>query len=222
MRTAASAVSTTNGGSQPARVLELLGTGTILGITMLLSGCSHGSAAAQQKKAVEVVVTTPITDEVTDFQDFTGRLEAVKMVEIRARVSGYANEIPFKEGDEIKERSAVQIDPRTSRRFHQAEANLPAEADRKLLEKNAARARHIGSKAIGKEEFDQIHASLKAAATVMPWEPRGPEQTVRGFTASRPQQRRISRRPVDPGNLVNADNTALTTIVTVNRMYAYF
>src|SRR5207245_7971921 len=45
--------------------------------------------AAQNRKPIEVVVTTPITSEVADCQDFTGRLDALKTVDIRARVSGF-------------------------------------------------------------------------------------------------------------------------------------
>src|SRR5438270_11893289 len=60
---------------------------------LLSSGCHQQETP--KPKAVEVVVTTPITDTVTDYQDFTGRLDAVKTVDVRARVSGYVNEAPF-------------------------------------------------------------------------------------------------------------------------------
>src|SRR5205823_1777415 len=91
---------------------------------------------------------------------------------------------------------------------------------------NAARARQmITSRAIGKEEFDQINASLeKAAATVGSMEAaRDRAKLYTDYTrVTAPLTGRISRRNVDPGNLVNADNTVLTTIVTVDPVYAYF
>ncbi|HMC88516.1 MAG TPA: hypothetical protein VKI17_03165, partial [Gemmataceae bacterium] len=51
---------------------------------ILVAGCDQTRPAAQNKKPIEVVVTTPITSEVADYQDFTGRLDALKTVDIRA------------------------------------------------------------------------------------------------------------------------------------------
>src|SRR5437879_499220 len=63
-----------------------------------VAGCDQAShTTEQEKKAIEVIVTTPITDEVTDYQDFTGRLDALKTVDIRARVSGFVMTAPFKD-----------------------------------------------------------------------------------------------------------------------------
>src|SRR4051812_8025353 len=65
----------------------------------LAAGCHHAAAPKEQKR-IEVTVTTPVMDDdVIDYQDFTGRLDALKTVDIRARVSGYITEVPFKEGD---------------------------------------------------------------------------------------------------------------------------
>src|SRR4051812_29787327 len=76
------------------------------------SGCDR-SAPGKGPKNPRVVVTTPVTGTVIDYQDFTGRLDAVKTVEVRARVSGYVTEVPFKEGDFVTEGSLLfQIDRR--------------------------------------------------------------------------------------------------------------
>jgi RND family efflux transporter MFP subunit len=195
----------------------------------LVPGCLQSSRPAPASKPVEVVVTTPIRDSVTDYQDFTGRLNALKTVDVRPRVSGYVKDAPFKEGDLVKEGELLfQIDPRTyAADYHQAEANLKqAEADRKLQERNVDRARRmIRGNAIGKEEYDQIMAGMeKSSATVGAMEAaRDRAKLYLDFTrVTSPLTGRISRRMVDPGNLVNADNTILTTIVTVNPLYAYF
>src|SRR3954469_13922060 len=85
-----------------------------LAAAALAAGCTHSAPPAKAGKPVEVVVTTPVADRVTDYQDFTGRLDAVKTVDIRARVSGYVNRVPFKEGDLVTEGDLLfQIDPRT-------------------------------------------------------------------------------------------------------------
>src|SRR5438445_10256108 len=87
---------------------------------LLASGCGEARQPASEKQPVEVVVTTPVRNEVTDYQDFTGRLDALKTVDVRARVSGYVQTAPFKEGDEVREGDLLfQIDSRT----YQADLN---------------------------------------------------------------------------------------------------
>src|SRR5207253_4861197 len=121
--------------------------------------------AAKASKNPRVIVTRPITDTVLDYQDFTGRLEAVKMVEIRARVSGYITMAPGKEKGVVQEGEVVQkgdllfqIDVRPYQAdLNLAEANLKvALADRDLQKKNAERAKVLlPSNAISKEEHDR-------------------------------------------------------------------
>src|SRR4051794_36333639 len=125
-----------------------IGSGLVLALLAALAatGCNHAARASKEQKKVEVTVTTPITDDVVDYQDFTGRLDAFKTVDIRARVSGYVTEVPFKEGDFVHKGDLLfQIDPRPYEAdLNQAEANLHlAEADRTLQEKNSARARRL-------------------------------------------------------------------------------
>src|SRR3954462_13586153 len=79
---------------------RLLGMGILT--ALLATGCNQAGSPEQAPKAVEVIVAQPVTEEVTDSQDFTGRLEAAESVEIRARVSGYVKEVPFKEGEQVK------------------------------------------------------------------------------------------------------------------------
>src|SRR5947209_3995124 len=97
---------------------------TLLGAA-LTTGCNHAPAQAPAK-AVEVVVTQPITDEVTDYQDFTGRLSAVYTVDIRARVTGYLLTANFKEGAMVKKNDVLcEIDQSTFQaQLAQAEANI--------------------------------------------------------------------------------------------------
>ena len=196
--------------------------------TGLAAGCK-GTARPQAAKTVEVVVTTPITDEVTDYQDFTGRLDAVKTVDVRPRVSGYVMEAPFKEGDVVHEGDLLfLIDPRTYQAdFNLAEANLKvAEAERTFQTKKAIRDRQlVSTNSIQKEEYEQTVANRdKAIANVGSMTAaRDRAKLYLGFTrVTAPLSGRISRRLVDPGNLVNADQTVLTTIVTEDPMFAYF
>jgi RND family efflux transporter MFP subunit len=197
-------------------------------LAVLLTGCGP-KAQPKAAKMVEVTVTTPITDEVLDSQDFTGRLDAFRTVDIRARVQGYVDKAPFKEGDLVRKGDVLfEIDPRPYQTdLAQAEANLKlAKADRRLQDLNAGRARTmIRARSIGREEYDQILATRDKSI-----------ESVRSMTATRdraalylsftkviaPVSGRISRRNVDPGNLIKADDTLLTTIVADDRVYAYF
>jgi RND family efflux transporter MFP subunit len=218
------------GRSRRRRWLRLgAGAPALLLAALLASGCHQTAPPGQANKAVEVVVTQPVADDVTDYQDFTGRLDAVKNVELRARVSGYVTEAPFKEGDVVHEGDLLfQIDSRSYRAdLNQAEANLrQTQADRNLQVKNVERARRmVADRAIGKEEYDTMVAALeKSVATVGAMEAaRDRAKLYLDYTrVTAPVTGRVSRRFVDPGNLVNADNTMLTTIVTENPLYAYF
>jgi RND family efflux transporter MFP subunit len=195
----------------------------------VLPGCDQGPGTTKGDKKAKVVVTNPITGTVLDYQDFTGRLDAFKTVELRARASGYIDVAPFKEGDLVKKGELLfQIDPRPYEAdLNQAEANVKqALADRNLQEKNADRARKLAmSNSISREDYDAIMAALeKSAATVGSTEAaRDRAKLYLEYTkVIAPVDGRVSRRFVDPGNLVKADDTMLTTIVTESPMYAYF
>jgi RND family efflux transporter MFP subunit len=203
-------------------------TAAALALAGLLAGCNQTPPPPKPPRA-EVVVTSPIFDEVTDYQDFTGRLDALLTVDIRPRVSGYIVKAPFKEGDLVKEGDELfLIDPRSyDADYRQAEGNLKqAEADRKLQDRNYARGRQLfEARSIGQEEFDQITgtwekstANATALAAV-----RDRAKLYLDYTrVTSPISGRISRRNVDPGNLVNAEQTLLTTVVSDDTTYAYF
>jgi RND family efflux transporter MFP subunit len=200
----------------------------VLAAAVLTVGCGPDKPARSRQDPV-VYVTTPITEDVLDYQDFTGRMDAFRTVDIRARVTGYVDEAPFKEGDRVAKGAVLfRIDSRSFKAdLNQAEANLKqALADRELQELNAGRARRmVSSRAIGKEEFDQIMAAReKSKATVLAMEAaRDRAALYLDYTSViAPIGGRISRRNVDPGNLVKADDTMLTTIVADDTVYAYF
>src|SRR3954469_10039725 len=107
---------------------------------VLLVGCGH-APPPRPDKTVEVVVTTPVTDDVLDYQDFTGRLDAFRTVEVRARVQGYITEAPFKEGDHVEKGDVIfKIEHKTYKAdLAKAEADLrQAVAERNLQEANLA------------------------------------------------------------------------------------
>src|ERR1700752_1005559 len=72
-------------------------------LALAAAGCTSAPTAAPMAEARLVTVATPVASDVADYVDYTGRTDAVESVEIRARVSGYLDEIKFKPGAEVKE-----------------------------------------------------------------------------------------------------------------------
>jgi membrane fusion protein, multidrug efflux system len=222
---------------------RLCGLATI-GLLMALAGCNHAPAAKTAKKP-RVVVTKPIMDMVMNYQDFTGRLEAVNSIEIKPHVSGYVtkairprdskqgmvaeDDVKATEGELVQEGDLLfEIDPRPFvADFKQAEANLKvAEADDNLQKQKLDRADDLKKlKAISDEEYDtQKAAQLRSVAVVLASiAARDRAKLYVDYTQIKaPVTGRVSRRFVDPGNLAITDMTVLTTIVTEDKMYAYF
>src|SRR5580658_6352333 len=95
-------------------------------LTILLAGC--GATAAPQQPPPPAVTVAPVEQkELVEWDEFTGRTEAVESVEIRPRVSGYIQEVRFQSGQMVKKGDVLfMIDPR----WHQAAFNnLEAEAE---------------------------------------------------------------------------------------------
>jgi RND family efflux transporter MFP subunit len=208
---------------------SVLWLGTVAGVLLWATGCAPASKPASGDKSIDVEIAQPVTGQVVDFEEFTGRLDALKTTDIRPRVSGYVTKAPFKEGDEVHEGKLLfEIDPQTYQAdLNQAEANLKlAEADSRLQQKIAARSQRLDRTAsVAREEAETAAATAeKAKATVKAMEAaRDRAKLYFGWTkVTAPWTGRISRRLVDPGNLVNADNTVLTTMVTDDSLYAYF
>jgi RND family efflux transporter MFP subunit len=174
-------------------------------------------------------VSVPLELSVTDFNHFTGRTAAVAMVQVRARVTGYLDKVHFKDGDLVREKDVLcEIDPRVYQAaFDQAEANV-AQSDARVqrLRGDFERALNLFTKrTIGREEYEKYGGDLKEAQAAYN-SARAAQTTAQlnlNFTkVISPIAGRVSRRNIDPGNLIKADETVLTAIVTQDPMYAYF
>src|SRR5437879_4695771 len=143
----------------------LVGLG-ILSILLTAGGCKKKSALPQAPLPVNVV--TAIEKEVNEWDEFTGRLEAVESVEIRPRVSGYIIEIRFQAGAIVKKDDVLYvIDPRPYQAdFDRAAAEVERmQAQEKLAQIELDRAKELRAKnTISASEFDQKAATYQGAS----------------------------------------------------------
>jgi RND family efflux transporter MFP subunit len=154
---------------------------------------------------------------------------AVQTIEVRARVSGYLSKVYFKEGAEVKKDDLLfEIDQRPYKaELAQAEANVvQAEAHAARLAQDLRRANQlIARNAISQEEYDKIVGDKREAegAVGSAKASRDRSKLNLEFTQVRaPISGRISRRMIDPWNMVKADETALTTVVSLDPIYGWF
>ncbi len=201
----------------------------VLALCLGPAGCMRAPAGAPPAPPALVSVSYPVEREITRYADFTGRLEAVYSVEIRARVTGYLDRVSFKDGDEVSEGASLfEIDPRPYKvELDRAEASLAQqEAHLKRLDADYRRAANLFARgSVSREEFDRYAGDRveSDAAVGVARANRDMAKLNFGFTKVRaPIGGLLSRRLVDPGNMVQADTTALTTIVSLDPMHLYF
>jgi multidrug efflux pump subunit AcrA (membrane-fusion protein) len=117
----------------------------VVALSLWLAGCNNQQPAAHGLPAPEVTVSKPEQKEVVNWNEFTGRTTAVKLVNVTARVSGYIVDIPFREGDVVHKGDLLfQIDPRPYQdAYDQAVGQLQqAQANQQLQDVTFARQRH--------------------------------------------------------------------------------
>jgi len=200
-------------------------------LCVCLSACERRQTKPVEPKPPQVEITTPVIQEVTDYQEFTGRLSATESVDVRARVTGYLQKVDFREGvrvDVTKDALLVEIDPRPYEAIlNQAKANT-LQADARLKQANADVKRSeplVRSGAVTPQDFDKMIADRDAAAAQVEAAKAAVETAQLNLDFCRvtaPISGQISRRYVDVGNLIKADDTILTSIVSVDPIYAYF
>jgi RND family efflux transporter MFP subunit len=185
------------------------------------AGCSEPSPPPPELPQVEVA--TALVQRVTDWDDYSGRFEAVDAVEIRPRVSGAIESVHFTDGQLVQEGDLLfVIDPRPyAAEVAQAKAQLAgaqaqlANADAELKRAQALVANRLVSEADTEVRLAaqrQAAAALAAAEAAL----QARELNLSFTNVKAPLRGRVSYRRLAPGNLVTADQTVLTTIVSEN------
>ena len=204
---------------------------TLLPFVLLLAACGKppaGGHGGGQMPPAPVTLAPVEQKELVEWEEFTGRVEPMEMVELKPRVSGYITEVHFQAGALVKKGDVLfTIDQR------------PFET--KLRSTGAEVARAEANAQAMKREFDRVKILLEAKA-IAPEQAESREsmnlQAVAGLEAAKAAQHsaeiefehssvkapisgRISRAITTTGNFVTAGTTLLTTIVTVDPVYVY-
>jgi RND family efflux transporter MFP subunit len=175
------------------------------------------------------VYDLPVTRTVTDYEEFPGETDSPYSVQVRARVSGYMTNVYFLDGTMVKKGDKLfQIDPEMYRADLQRAKGTVAqyEAHVKRLEKEYNRAKNLLARGnVSQEEYDRYEADLREAEAnleVARANRRLAELNFEWTEVTSPIDGLLSRRMVDPGNLIKADDTALTSVVSLDPLHVYF
>ncbi len=181
------------------------------------------SSANAVNPAAGVEVSRPVAGEVSDYEEFTGRIEAARTVEVRSRVSGYLDKIHFQAGATVKQGDLLaEIDPRAYQAElarHAADVQLAQLRLKRLagdLEPAQSLSAHQRNRIAG--EQTRAEAAWRAAHEGLNLAKLNLESTK--LTAA--LGGKISRPLIDPGNLVVANITPLATIVSQGAVYVSF
>ncbi|MDB5987024.1 MAG: efflux transporter periplasmic adaptor subunit [Nevskia sp.] len=198
--------------------------------TLLLAGCHKSAPEAPPPPTVEVAKV--LERKVQDWDEYTGRLQAVDSVEIRPRVSGYIDKVAFPEGQSVKQGDLLfLIDPRPYQAdFDRANAELQrSRTQLELAHVELDRVQKLkDSGAVSREEYDERLSGLHQAEANVASAKAAVDSAQLNLSFTRvtsPINGRVSRAEITRGNLVSgglSGGTLLTTVVSIDPIYVYF
>jgi len=195
--------------------------------TMVLAACGPAGQPASAKPHVSVAL--PIVRDVVDWDDYTGRFEAIQDVTVSPRVSGVVTSVLFRNGQDVEAgQSLFIIDPRPFQASYlQALGDLAlAKASRENTKVQLDRAQQLTSTdSISKEEFDNRSANLQMADADIDAKKAAVESArlnLEFTTVKAPVAGRVSDRKVSVGAVVVGNSTQLTRIVSLDPIWFDF
>ena len=214
---------------RPQRLLAL-GAFSILALAVL-AGCSGQAAEQGAPPPPQVSVAAVPVKTVSQWDEFSGRVEAIEHVDLRPRVSGYIDRVNYTEGQEVKKGDVLfTIDARSYRaELARAQAELArARTQAELGRSEAARAKRLADlQALSTEEYEQRHANADQAQANVAATQAAVESArlnLEWTQVRAPIDGRAGRALVTAGNLVSAGDAAsvLTTAVSLDKVHVHF
>ena len=199
-----------------------------IAVLLALSACGTPPPPAPTPT---VSVAAALESEVQDWDEFTGRFQAVQHVDIKARVTGYIDRVAFREGSLVNKGDLLfSIDPRAyANETRRNEAELARQHAAAMLARDQLRRAQLlrATGAISRDDFDQrADSSLQALASLAAADAALANAKLnQSFTNVRaPISGRVGRAEVTVGNLVQTGQSAtlLTTLVSVDPIYVDF
>ena len=196
---------------------------------VVLSACGRTPEATVAPAAAKVNVAKVIEQPVNEWDEVTARLESPETVQVRPRVSGQIDSVAFTDGELVKKGDLLfQIDPRPfEAEVHRLEAQLQqskaaaqrstneAQRGERLRTNNAISAELADSRTTTAQESKAAVAAIQAQLDLA--------RLNLSFTrVTAPITGRVSRAEITAGNIVTADQTILTSLVSTDKVYAYF
>ena len=218
--------------NQTAGVRRFAGIAPLIVLAVALAGCDQKPPQAAAA-APAVTVAQPVKRTVTDWDEFTGRFDAIEEVQVRARVGGFVTNVEFKDGDMVHAGDLLYLID--SRPFEavaaQADGQLAdARAKVELAKRDLDRGLNlVQTSAVSEQVVDQRRQALQAAHAaeiVAEGALKAAQLNVEFTHVPAPISGRVSRHLVSVGNLVSGSDTGtstlLTTIVSLDPIYIYF
>ncbi len=205
----------------------------VICLSAALGGCDQRQQATAAPPPPPVTVAQPVKRTVTDWDEFTGRFEAVEAVQVRPRVGGSVTSVQFKDGDMVRSGDLLYvIDSRPFEAVAEqadgqlADARAKAELAKRELDRSLAL---VQTSAVSEQNVDQRRQALQAAhAAEMQAEGalKAAQLNIEFTHVLAPITGRVGRHLVSVGNLVQGSDTGastlLTTIVSMDPIYVYF
>jgi multidrug efflux system membrane fusion protein len=201
-------------------------------LAVTLSGCGEKPPPQAAAAPPSVTVAQPVKRTVTDWDEFTGRFEAVEEVQVRARVGGFVTSVEFRDGAIVHAGDLLYvIDPRPFEAValqangQLADARAKAELAKRDLDRGLSL---VQTSAVSEQVVDQRRQALQAAhaaETVAEGALKAAQLNIEFTHVLAPVTGRVSRHLVSVGNLVQGSegtSTLLTSIVSLDPIYVYF
>lgn len=193
----------------------------LVAVSLVSAACSEQEEASELPPPPAVVVAQVIEKEVADVMAFTGRVEATKRVDLKARVTGFLEQRLFEEGGSVREGDLLFVIEKAPyiAAVNQAKSEV-AQAEAALAQAEATLSRvqrAVKSGAVSKQQLDEAAATAKVqAAAVLGAQSRLEKAELDlGYTEIRsPVSGRISRETYTVGNLVGPESEPLATVVS--------